>query len=103
MRAEIFHNRKNLSEPELETYAKRVGVEIPAWKLCLASDEYSKKVQADMRAGARLGIRGTPAFLIGLSDPNDPNKLRAVRLLEGAYPYPAFQEAIDSLLKDAGA
>jgi protein-disulfide isomerase len=100
MRAEIFRNRQALSDEDLVSYAKRQGVDIGTWETCMASDTYARKVEADIRAGAKLGIRGTPAFVIGKTDPDDPTKFQALDLLEGAYPFSEFQEKFEGLLNE---
>ena len=42
-------------------------------------------------------MTGTPGFFLGMTSPNDA-KVKALRVLKGAQPYPNFKEAIDSLL-----
>jgi protein-disulfide isomerase len=100
MRAAIFRNRAALSDENLVSYAKGVGVDITTWETCMESDTYTRKVEADLKAGAKLGIRGTPAFAIGKTDPDDPTKFQALDLIEGAYPYSAFQEKFEELLNE---
>jgi protein-disulfide isomerase len=98
MRGKIFSNRENLSEDDLTEYALDSGVEIEAWRACLAGDKYSDKIRNDLTTAARLGVSGTPSFVLGLSDPDDATQFRAVKILKGAVPFEHFQEAIDELL-----
>ena len=99
MRELIFENPEKLTDDDLASYAQAVGADPEPWKACMKSDVYARKVATDLKDGGRLGINGTPAFAVGLTDPDDPNTFRATKLIEGAYPYEAFQEAIDELLK----
>ena len=98
MRERIFIDIKKLGEENLTAHAGAISVDMDAWKSCMETDVYARKVEADLRDGQKLGIKGTPAFAIGLTDPDDPDKFRATKLIEGAYPYEAFQEIIEELL-----
>ena len=51
--------------------------------------------------GAKAGVRGTPSFFLGLTDPDDPAKIRVTKMLRGAQPYAAFKQAIDQLIAKA--
>ena len=44
----------------------------------------------------RLGLNGTPAFLIGVSTPD--GKVKTVRFVSGARPYADFKAALDAAL-----
>ena len=65
---------------------------------CLENATYGERVRDDLKAGAAAGLRGTPSFLIGLTDPEDPTKVTATKMLRGAQPYGAFQQAIEDLI-----
>jgi hypothetical protein len=47
--------------------------------------------------GEKARVRATPAFLIGLTEP-DGGPIRPQRLVAGAQPFAAFKEAIDGVL-----
>jgi predicted DsbA family dithiol-disulfide isomerase len=48
-----------------------------------------------------LGVRGTPGFVVGLTDPNDPNKAHMTQFINGAQPLDTFKRTIDELLAEA--
>ncbi|MDP2655644.1 MAG: thioredoxin domain-containing protein [bacterium] len=48
---------------------------------------YEAQVNADKAEAQKVGIGATPSFVIG------------TEVIQGAYPYPTFQTAIDALLK----
>lgn len=50
-------------------------------------DGYKAAADADRAEGQKIGINATPSFVIN------------TQIIQGAYPYPAFQEAIDAALK----
>jgi predicted DsbA family dithiol-disulfide isomerase len=59
------------------------------------------RIRADQLEGQKLGITGTPSFVLGLTDPDDPGKVRLTRFIRGAQPFPTFSAAIDALLEEA--
>ena len=99
MRDRILNNRDKLGDDDLAGYAMATGLDMSTWQSCLKTDIYDQKVTTDLDAGAKLGVSGTPAFALGLTDPDDPDKIVVTQLIEGAYPFDAFQKAIDELLE----
>ncbi|MCX6017383.1 MAG: thioredoxin domain-containing protein [Chloroflexi bacterium] len=62
---------------------------IPAkFTACLKDDVVRKRVLADSDEGQRVGVRGTPSFLVN------------GKLLVGAQPYAAFRIAIEQAIKN---
>ena len=45
------------------------------------------------------GVRGTPSFFLGATDPANPSKIKATKFIRGAQGYAVFKKAIDELLK----
>jgi protein-disulfide isomerase len=58
------------------------------FKACMESGAMRERVNADASEGQRLGVTGTPSFLIN------------GKPLVGAQPFEAFQQAIDAALAD---
>ena len=81
----------------LPLHAKMLGLDVPKFQQCLDSGKYTVKVRENAADGKRAGVRGTPAFFLGLTDPEEP-KLKGVTFVNGAQPYTTFKEAIDKLL-----
>jgi hypothetical protein len=65
---------------------------------CLEVARYASRVQEDVREGRRLGIAGTPEFLVGYLDPDHPGELRGMRRLSGIVLFAEFERAIESVL-----
>lgn len=62
MDALLFRTQgRRLPPTELAT---RLGLDVPAFRACLASKEAAEKVAADVAEGIRLGIRATPTFVV---------------------------------------
>lgn len=62
--------------------AAKVAADVKANK-----STYEAQINADKTEAQKVGIGATPSFVIG------------TQVIQGAYPYPTFQAAIDALLK----
>jgi len=97
MYARLFANQRALGPKDLPQYAQAQGLDVPKFQQCLDSGKHADRIRKDLADGQRAGITGTPGFLFGLTEPNDP-KVKVLRVLKGAQPYTSFKDAIDSLL-----
>lgn len=62
MDALLFETQRNRLPPtELAT---RLGLDVAAFRTCLASKETADRLAADVAEGIRLGIRATPTFVV---------------------------------------
>jgi protein-disulfide isomerase len=86
-----FQNRSALTPENFVAWAGQSGVDGAKFKAAFEADKakYEAKVNADLEVGKKVGVRGTPAFLI--------NGV----LLSGAQPQPKFEEEIDKQLAEA--
>ena len=74
------------SDAGLDAIAKKVGLNEGKFKECLSSGRKKAMVDKDLAAGAKAGVRGTPAtFVNGV-------------LVSGAQPFEAFKTAIETAL-----
>jgi len=71
-------------------FAGELGLDTAAFDACLATRQHEDAVLADLEYGTSLGIDGTPAFFVN------------GHFISGAQPFEVFQQAIESLLADAG-
>lgn len=94
----LFDNQRQLQMENLLAFGKDLGLEEALYKDCVESGKYEERVKADFAEGSKLGIRGTPTFLLGTTDPENPGRYKATRILRGALPFASFKEAIDGLL-----
>ena len=97
MHKKVFASQRAMSVSDLTTHAVALGLDKPRFEKCLAQGSQAAKVRSAMSAGEQAGVRGTPTFFVGLTEPNS-QKLKAVRRIVGAQPYSAFKAAIDELL-----
>ncbi|MBN1497418.1 MAG: thioredoxin domain-containing protein [Spirochaetes bacterium] len=67
--------------------ARDLGLNMTQFDACISSDRYRAKIGKDRADGMRLGVRGTPSFIL-----ND-------KLIKGNRPYETFEQMIKSELK----
>lgn len=97
MHKKVFANQRAMSVTDLAAHAAALGLDKQRFEKCLAEGSYATKIRTAMSAGEQAGVRGTPTFFVGLTDPKSQT-LKAVRRIVGAQPYGAFKAAIDDLL-----
>lgn len=86
----LFVAQPAFARDELIGYARRLGLDVPAFTGCLDTERFRDAVLADQREGREAGVRATPTFFINL------------RKVEGALPIEEFRTAIRQALRDAG-
>jgi protein-disulfide isomerase len=99
MQARLFANQRAMAPADLSAHAQALGVDAAKFDACLASGRYAAKVRKDITDAAGAGVRGTPTFYLGLTQPNEA-PVKAVKVIRGAQPWAAFKQAIDELLAD---
>jgi len=97
----LFNDQKANTDEDFKNMANTLGLDAAAFDTCLASDKFDAQIKADLDEGQKLGIAGTPSFVVGLTDPDDPSKVHLTKFIRGAQPYAAFAANIDELLKSA--
>ena len=60
----LFANRQALGDEDLRKYAKQVGLDAKTFDECVKSRRQKDVVEADVQEAKRLGITGTPAFVV---------------------------------------
>ena len=98
MHDQLFTNQNALEPKDLSEYAKKIELDVSKFQQCLDSGKYAEAIKKEVAEGQKAGVSGVPAFLMGLTDPNNPKTLKATKKLVGAQPYAKFKETIDSLL-----
>lgn len=97
MHDRLFADPKNLGTSGLRLHAEAVGLDAREFERCLATGNFTAKIQRDMADGQKAGVRGTPTFFVGLTEA-DGQTVKAATMLVGAQPYAVFREAIEGLL-----
>ena len=71
-------------------YAQEAGLDVGRYDECMKSAKFAGRIQASFMEGAKLGVNGTPTFLIGGRLHNDilsSDSLKA--LVQAQLPKPA--------------
>ena len=97
MHDRLFANQQQLQPEALEKHAEALGLNVQTFKTCLDSDKYADKITASLQEGQKVGVTGTPAFLLGYTQ-GDGAEIKAVKFLVGALPFTTFKDNIDKLL-----
>ena len=97
-RDRFFSKQKALAAAGMLDHAAALGLDLPSFRQCFESRKYKATVDRDFVEGRDLGVRGTPTFFIGYTDPTDPSRIRAVKLLVGSLAFRDFQRAIEEVL-----
>jgi protein-disulfide isomerase len=86
-----------LTEIELLKLAKQAGVKnLKDFQTCSKNRKYQTRVTEDIREGARMGIQGTPTFILGLYDLE--NGTVSGEMFSGAVSTEKFIEGIEKYL-----
>ncbi len=100
MHDRIFANQKSLDPTGLADNAQALGLDMTQFQQCLDSGKYAAQIRKDLADANVAGVHGTPGFLLGLTNPNDPKKFRATSQIRGAEAYSGFKLNIDGLLSE---
>ncbi len=96
-----MHERLFASQQMLEpwsAHAQALGLDGKMFEACMNSGKYANAVRADMAVAQQLGINATPTFLLGVTDPGNPAKVKGLALIRGAQPFGSFKMEIDKAL-----
>lgn len=97
MHDQLFAHSTALENLDLYRYATTLSLDPLKFQECMDSGKYANEIRKDLMEGQNAGVRGTPSFLIGISE-GETSKIKILKLIRGAQPYPMFKEALDSLL-----
>jgi protein-disulfide isomerase len=97
MHDRLFANPSAVTGQDFAPHAQALGLNTEKLRQCLASDRYTENIRSSTVGAARIGIRGTPAFLIGTVTA-DGDFLRTTNVFVGADSYAAIKSFLDELL-----
>jgi protein-disulfide isomerase len=93
MRMALMRNADLLSEDYIMRTAGDLKLDSKKFAQCTASAKFDAEIQAQTLEGMRIGVSGTPTFVIGKSAPNSVEGPMVV----GAYPYVIFDAKLKEL------
>jgi protein-disulfide isomerase len=93
----FYDNKDPVSRTNLRQFAKKAGVKnMRRFQTCLKERKYKDRVSNDLREGMKLGIRGTPTFILGTYDPETLTVHG--ELMSGAVSLEKFKASIEKYL-----
>lgn len=95
MRLTLMRNGNQLSPEFITRVAGDLKLDMKAFADCAASSKYDADILAEQAEGARLGVDGTPTFLIGRTAPDSVEG----PMIMGALPYGYFDARLKALLE----
>jgi protein-disulfide isomerase len=93
MRMALMRNANLLSPGYITKTAADLKLNAKAFAECTASPKYDAEIEAETVEGARIGVSGTPTFVIGKSLPDAV----AGPMIVGALPYGTFDAKLKEL------
>ena len=84
----IFENQRRQTREDIESFAEQLGLDMDQFRDALDSGRFSDQIDREMAEGRRLGVTGTPSWLVN------------GELVVGAVPFSRFQPIIDRALAD---
>jgi len=95
MRGQLMRNANLLSPAYITKTAADLKLDARDFAACTASNKYDAQIQAETAEGTKIGVGGTPTFVIGRTTPNSLEG----PMIVGALPYALF----DAKLKELAA
>jgi protein-disulfide isomerase len=95
MHDKMFALQPEIKEEKYADFAKQVGLDAAKFDECMTSSRYAAAVQNDVDYGTKLGVRGTPTVVVGLSD---GDQVKNPVIIRGAQPLATFKAELDKLL-----
>jgi len=86
----LYTGQSGLAPDQLKELAGRLGLDQAAFDSCYDSARYRDRIEANVAEGLRLGVSGTPTFMI------------ADKRYVGNLPFESFCAAIDTALSASG-
>jgi protein-disulfide isomerase len=89
-------NPEQLDMNHILGFAQEAGLDPAALKKCVSGGKYTKAIQRDIQEAGKLGIGGTPVFVVGKSTAKGVSG----ELLPGARTWPEFDRRLKALLAE---
>jgi protein-disulfide isomerase len=96
MRDALIEHSTNLSKESISAFAPSVVSDSAALRVCMESGKYKAAVESSRAEANKIGVTGTPTFIVGKTATESVSGPRLV----GAMPYTAFDFEIKKALGD---
>jgi protein-disulfide isomerase len=96
MHDRLFENQKTL-EP-WKPHAEAIGLDVAKFEECMSSGKHAPGIRKEMVEAGKAGATGTPSYLLGLTVPGEPTKVKGLTFIKGAAQFERFKTEIDLAL-----
>ena len=96
-----MHDRLFQQQRKLEpwnAHAEALDLDVAKFEECLGSGRHKEAIRKNMAVAKTAGATGTPSFVLGYTDLEDPTKVKGITFLRGAQPFASFKTEIDKVL-----
>lgn len=97
MHDRLFADFESVAPLDPAALARSIGLDVPRFTESLQSGRHTDIIRRSAAGAPRLGVYGTPAFLMGTLDESG-DFLTVTRVLVGGETYEAIQSALESIL-----
>jgi protein-disulfide isomerase len=94
MREVLVQNQQKLDPASLVAHAKSLGLAEAPFRQCLEGGKHAAPVKASLDEARKLGVSGTPTFVIGRTG---GDALKGVKVI-GALPFAVFEQRLKEQL-----
>jgi protein-disulfide isomerase len=98
LHARLFSAAGTHTMPLLEQRGSEAGLDLAAYRTCVASGRSTAAIRASSALAMELGANGTPAFFVGVRD-RATNQMKVTQAISGAQSFSVFARVIDAVLK----
>jgi protein-disulfide isomerase len=94
---DLLFNAPSASEKDVTSLAQTIGLDTEKFNQCLLSEKYLVNIQRSVAGAKKMGLFGTPAFLIGAIS-EDSDFVMVKRVLVGTESYESMKSILDELM-----
>lgn len=102
MHDELLGGEMHLTADDVDRHAKAIGLDVGKLDACMGSGRHADSIRSSVQSAGKLGVRGTPSFLIGSLDSNGTT-VTIRKALRGAQPFDDFKAVLDPLVSPRSA
>lgn len=92
----LFAQQKSMTRDDLSRHANSVTLKVEAFESCLNEGEMAGRVAVDVAEVKRLGLTGTPVFMIG--EMQKDGSARVTHKIVGSHPFAVYESVLNALL-----
>jgi len=97
MNHRLMADPESLKPEDLMNHASELKLNMTKFRQCFEAKTTEDELRRKMSEAGKIGIFGTPTFLVGIRKPGS-HTVKALRMIEGGYPFEVFKATIEGLI-----